>query len=67
MMIKLLSYFVTNKQTPHIILPIATFNTSIKTFVNLPKDNIVKNKKFDQFVKRYKRKEYYNNVSVLNI
>ena len=65
MMIKLLSFFVTNKQTPHIILPIATFNTSIKTFVNLPKDNIVKNKKFDQFVKRYKRKEYYNNVSVL--
>ena len=65
MMIKLLSFFVINKQTPHIILPISTFNTSIKTFVNLPKDNIVKNKKFDQFVKRYKRKEYYDNVSVL--
>ena len=48
----------------HIILPISTFNTSIKPFLSLPKDNIVNNKKFDQFVKKYKG-EYYENVSVL--
>lgn len=65
MMIRLLSYFVKKKQTPHIILPITTFNTSIKPFICLPKDNIVNNKKFDQFVKRYKKGEYYENVSVL--
>ena len=65
MMIRLLSYFVKKKHTPHIILPITTFNTSIKPFINLPKDNIVNNKKFDQFVKRYKKGEYYDNVSVL--
>ena len=64
-MLKVLSYFVQKKQTPHIILPITTFNTSIKPFINLPKDNIVSNKKFDQFVKRYKKGEYYDNVSIL--
>ena len=65
MMIRLLSYFVRKKHTPHIILPITTFNTSIKPFLSLPKDNIVNNKKFDQFVKKYKKGEYYENVSVL--
>jgi serine/threonine protein kinase len=64
-MIKLLASFVKNKQTPHIVLPITTFNTSIKPFISLPKDNIVNNKKYDAFVKRYKKGEYYDNVSVL--
>ena len=65
LMIKTLSYFIKTKQTPHIILPITTFNTSIKPFISLPKDNIVNNKKFDQFIKKYKNGEYYNNVSIL--
>ena len=65
LMIKLLSYFVKNKQSPHIVLPITTFNTSIKPFLTLSKNNIINNKKYDQFIKRYKKGEYYNNVSVL--
>jgi serine/threonine protein kinase len=65
LMIKILSYFVRNNQTPHIILPMTTFNTSIKPFLNLPKNNIVNNKRFDGFVKRYKKGDYYENVSVL--
>ena len=65
LMIRLLSYFVLNKQTPHIVLPITTFNTSIKPFISLTKNNIVNNKKFDQFVERYEKGEYYHNVSVL--
>ena len=65
LMIKLLSYFVINKQTPHIVLPITTFNTSIKPFLNLTKSNIVNNKKFDQFIERNENGEYYQNVSVL--
>jgi len=65
LMIKKLAYFVKKKQTPHIVLPITTFNTSIKPFISLPKDNIVNNKKFDEFVKRYKKGDYYENVSVL--
>lgn len=65
LMIRLLSYFVINKQTPHIVLPMTTFNTSIKPFLNLTKSNIVNNKKFEQFVERYEKGEYYENVSIL--
>ena len=65
LMIKLLSYFVINNQTPHIVLPITTFNTSIKPFLTLTKTKIIDNKKFDQFIERYEKGEYYQNVSVL--
>jgi serine/threonine protein kinase len=68
LMIKLLSEFVIKKQTPHIILPITTFNTSIKPFLDL---DIIKNrnekndKNYIKFLQRYKKGDYYNNVSVL--
>jgi len=65
LMIRLLSYFVINKQTPHVVLPITTFNTSIKPFLSLTKSNIVNNKKFEQFVEKYDKGEYYQNVSIL--
>jgi serine/threonine protein kinase len=65
LMIRLLSYLVINKYTPHIVLPITTFNTSIKPFLNLTKSNIVNNKKFEQFVEKYEKGEYYQNVSIL--
>ena len=65
LMLRLLANFVKNKMTPHIVLPITTFNTSIKPFINLQKDNIVNNKKYDNFIERYKKSEYYDNVSVL--
>ena len=65
LMIRLLSFFVINKQTPHIVLPITTFNTSIKPFLSLSKNDIVNNKKYDQFLKKYSKGEYYSNVSVL--
>jgi serine/threonine protein kinase len=65
MMLKLLSYFVVNCQTPHIVLPIGTFNTSIKPFIALAKNKIIDNKKYDQFIKRYKQSEYHDEVSIL--
>jgi serine/threonine protein kinase len=65
MMIKLLSQFVRKSETPHIVLPIATFNTSIKPFLSLAKSNLVESKKFDQFLEKYQNGEYYQNVSVL--
>jgi serine/threonine protein kinase len=65
LMIKLLSQFVIKKQTPHIVLPLTTFNTSIKPFLNLSKNDLVNNKRYDQFIKRYEKGEYYHNVSVL--
>ena len=65
LMIRLLSFFVINKQTPHIVLPITTFNTSIKPFLSLSKNNTINNKRYDQFLKRYQKGEYYLNVSIL--
>jgi hypothetical protein len=65
LMIKLLSYFVLNKQTPHIVLPITTFNTSIIPLLGFTKNNTVNNKKLEQFIEKYENGEYYQNVSVL--
>ena len=65
LIIRLLSFFIINKQTPHIVLPIATFNTSIKPFLSLSKNNTINNKRYDQFLKKYKKGEYYSNVSIL--
>ncbi len=67
MMIRLLSYFVVKRQTPHIVLPIGTFNTSIKPFLNLITNNVVAkdNKKYLEFIERYNKQEYYDQVSIL--
>ena len=65
MMIRLLSYFIINNQTPHIVLPIGTFNTNIKPFLNLEKNGIVENKKYTNFIKRYENNEFYDYVSIL--
>jgi hypothetical protein len=66
-MIKLLSYFITKKLTNHIVLPIGTFNTDIKTFSNLISTNIVSkdNEKYNEFVTKYENKEYHDSVSIL--
>ena len=66
-MLKLLSYFVIKSQTPHLILPIATFNTSIKPFLTLQDDDIVSkdNKKYSEFIANYNEGQYYENVSVI--
>ena len=70
-MLKLLSYFVVKKNTPHFVLPIGTFNTSITDFINVPK-NIIdlsdeKNEMYKKFVERYYDGEFEDFVSVLII
>jgi serine/threonine protein kinase len=65
LMLKKLSSFVVNNQTPHIVLPIATFNTNINTFISLTRNNIITNKKYEQFVKKCEEKEFHDTVSVL--
>lgn len=65
MMLKVLSYFVINNHTPHLVLPIGTFNTNIKPFLSLDKNGIVDNKKYAMFIKRYKKGDLHNDVSVL--
>jgi len=66
-MLKLLSYFVIKGQTPHLILPIATFNTSIKPFLSLQDDDIVskENQKYTEFIKNYNEGIYYETVSIV--
>ena len=62
--IKTLSYFVVNNHTPHIVLPILTFNTSLKPFTTLS-NNLIKNKKYEAFVEKYNKGEYYDDASIL--
>lgn len=67
MMLRLLSYFIVNKQTPHIVLPIATFNTSIQPFLTLLDDNVVdeRDKKYVEFLEKYKEGDFHDEVSIL--
>ena len=66
-MLKILSYFVIKGQTPHIILPISTFDTKITPFLklqdkgNIPKDN----ENYSNFIKNYKKGLYHDDVSII--
>jgi len=68
-MLKLLSYFVIKRSTPHFVLPIGTFNTSITNFTNLPKNfidiNDKKNIMYKKFINKYKKGKFEEMVSVL--
>ena len=66
-MLKLLAYFVLRCHTPHVILPICTFNTSIKPFLNLQNDEVVSkdNQKYTDFIKGYKEGMYFETVSIV--
>jgi hypothetical protein len=68
-MIKLLSYFVIKIKTPHLVLPIYSFNTSITNFVNIPKSIVniedERNDIYKKFIKKYYKGEFENFVSVL--
>lgn len=65
LMLRVLSRFVLDNQTPHIVLPICTFNTSIRPFVHLGSNNLVSHKRFQEFVNRYNQGDFYEHVSVL--
>ena len=67
LMIKLLSYFIVKRRTPHIVLPIGTFDTGITNFTNLIEQGYVNkdNEKYKDFVQRYHNGEYYDDVSIL--
>jgi serine/threonine protein kinase len=65
MMLKVLSYFVVLQNTPHIVLPIGTFNTSIKPFIGLAREGVANNVKYKRFVQKYEKKQLHSQVSVL--
>jgi len=69
-MLKTLSYFVTNKLTPHLILPIVTVYSDIQFLLLLAdskhSQHIEHNKKkFRDFIKRYDTGKYEPIVSIL--
>ena len=64
-MLHVLSAFVVRGETPHIVLPVGTFNTSIEPFLSLTKHDIVQHRRYHDFVQRYHDGEFYKNVSVL--
>ena len=66
-MISILSELILKSRTPHIVLPIYTFSTSLPSFVNTIKQNkkFKENKKYKDFIERYKKNSYYNNASIL--
>jgi len=63
--LKILSQFVIMGKTPHIVLPIFTFNTSIDTFIELKTNGSIRDKKYDEFVAKYENDEFDNLVSIL--
>ncbi len=67
MMLKLLSYFIVKRQTPHLIIPFGTFNTNIDTFVNLIKLDKIdeKNERYKEFIERYNNGDFSSTVSIL--
>lgn len=66
-MLKLLSYFVITRKTPHFVLPIGTFNTSITNFINISKIDLddKKNEMYKSFIDRYHKGEFEDFVSIL--
>jgi len=69
LMIKILSKFVINKETPHIALPIFTFDTNIEHFTNLISNGYIREKedkkRYLKFVQAYEKKSFHDQVSVL--
>lgn len=67
MMIKLLSYFIVKRRTPHLVLPIGTFDTDIDHFTNLVEKNMVnaKHKRYKEFINNYKKGLFHDKVSIL--
>jgi hypothetical protein len=63
--LKILSQFVITNQTPHVVLPLTTFNTYIEPFICLKNNGFIKNKRYDAFVNLYEKKRIHNTVSIL--
>lgn len=64
--LKLFSKFVIDSLTPHIVLPITTFYSNTESFTgNNLQRSLTSAKKYDQFIDKYERGDYYDYCSVL--
>jgi hypothetical protein len=64
---QILSYFVIDRQTPHILLPMFTFTSNISTFLENSMKNIVgeNNNKYVDFAQKYKDNKYHDKIRIL--
>lgn len=65
LMLKLLSQLVVDHKTPHIILPIGTFNTDLSEVIAITRDKIIDSDRYKTFIERYEKSEFYPQASVL--
>ena len=70
LIMKLLSGLVVKKLTPHIVLPISIFRTSVKAFLNLYSSSELLNcssdiSQYKDFIKRYKESTYFDVATIL--
>ena len=67
--LQLLSQFVVKRSSPHFVLPLATFNTSITNFIKVPKKMVdlkdKNSKSYREFIQNYLEGHFENFVSVL--
>ena len=65
-MLKLLSKFVLESSTPHIILPVTTFYSNIQSFIGTNiRNSLTDAKKYDDFIEKCEKSEYYEYCSIL--
>ena len=65
-MLKILSELVILQQTPHLILPIATFYSRIESFTGSNiKKSIINTKKYEQFMEKYMSGNFHKYCSIL--
>ena len=64
LMLKLLSSMVIEGITPHIIMPISTFNIHIDEFLKIIK-NSQENEKYKIFLQNYNDGKFYDVLSIL--
>lgn len=66
LMLKILSQLVVDHKTPHIILPIGTFNADLSTIIAITREKIgTNNERYQKFIERFEKAEFYPQASVL--
>lgn len=65
LMIRLLSKLVVDIKTPHIILPIGTFDIDLSQFIASTRNKIIDCDRYDAFIERFQKNEFYPKASVL--
>jgi serine/threonine protein kinase len=65
LMLKVLSQFVICNKTPHIVLPIGVFDTSLKSIMDVTSEKVVGSSRYNEFVERYNNGYFYQQASVL--